>query len=166
MKEEKKKFRMRTRTGDVSTVRDKEVSLVSIETGTVRGILASTQRDNRDSWMRDNLSISKIDKGCIMVKGTEDRKEGIIHAAMIRETEERGLVLVRGRGREGRDMEQMVTSRGKAALQGTLMNSLMDCGFYIACLRSRRQTKVSGSVVQDDEEGHLIYKVGDVLQNR
>jgi len=118
MKEEKKKFRMRMRTGDVSTVRDKEVSLVSIETGTVRGILASTQRDNRDSWMRDNLSISKIDKGCIMVKGTEDRKEGIIHAAMIRETEERGQVPVRGRGREGRDMEQMVTSRGKAALQG------------------------------------------------
>jgi len=33
-------------------------------------------------------------------------------------------------------------------------------------VRSRRQTKVSGSVVQDDEEGHLIYKVGDVLQNR
>jgi len=32
--------------------------------------------------------------------------------------------------------------------------------------RSRRPTKASGSGVQDDEEGHLIYKVGDLLQNR
>eukprot|EP00092_Neocalanus_flemingeri_P016370 GFUD01017719.1.p1 GENE.GFUD01017719.1~~GFUD01017719.1.p1 ORF type:complete len:570 (+),score=147.73 GFUD01017719.1:495-2204(+) len=31
---------------------------------------------------------------------------------------------------------------------------------------SRRPVKVSGSVVQDDEEGHLVYKVGDLLQNR
>jgi len=31
---------------------------------------------------------------------------------------------------------------------------------------TRRPGKVSDSVVQDDEEGHLVYKVGDVLQNR
>lgn len=33
-------------------------------------------------------------------------------------------------------------------------------------VRSRRPTKASESGVQDDEEGHLIYKVGDLLQNR
>jgi len=31
---------------------------------------------------------------------------------------------------------------------------------------SRRRAKQSGSVVHDDEEGHLLYKIGDVLQNR
>jgi len=31
---------------------------------------------------------------------------------------------------------------------------------------SRHKKKVSGSVVVDDEEGHLVYKVGDTLQGR
>jgi len=30
----------------------------------------------------------------------------------------------------------------------------------------RNGNKVSGSVVQDDEEGHLIFSIGDILQNR
>merc|ERR1719193_178733 len=109
---------MRMTTEDDSTVKDKEDSLVSTEIGTVRDIPASMQRDTPDSWMRDNLSISKIGKGDIMGRGTEDRKVDTILAAMRRETEERDLVQVRGQGREGRGMEQMGTSRGKAALQG------------------------------------------------
>merc|ERR1719233_2419143 len=54
---------MRMITEDDSTVKDKGDSLVSTEIGTVRDILVSMQRDTPDSWMRDNLSISKIDKG-------------------------------------------------------------------------------------------------------
>jgi len=40
---------------------------------------------------------------------------------------------------------------------------------YKSCKSSssvRRPAKASGSVVQDDDEGHLLYKVGDILQNR
>lgn len=118
MREERRNFRMRMITEDDSTVRGKEDSLVSTETGTVRDTLASMQRDTPDSWMRDNLSISKIGKGVIMGRGTEDRKADTILAVMTRETEERDLVQVRGQGREGRGMEQTGTSQGKAALQG------------------------------------------------
>lgn len=118
MREEKRNFRMRMITEDDSTVRGKEVSLVSTETGTVRDILVSMQRDTLDNWMRDSLSISKIDKGDIMGRGTEDRKVDTILAAMKRETEERDLVQVKEQGREGRGMEQMDTSQGKAVQQG------------------------------------------------
>lgn len=118
MREEKRNFRMRMITEDDSTVRGKEVSLVSTETGTVRDILVSMQRDTPDNWMRDSLSISKIDKGDIMGRGTEDRKVDTILAAMKRETEERDLVQVKEQGREGRGMEQMDTSLGKAVQQG------------------------------------------------
>ena len=46
--------------------------------------------------------------------------------------------------------------------------SILFCFSSILFTRSSRRNgnKVSGSVVQDDEEGHLIFSIGDILQNR
>merc|ERR1719315_197281 len=103
------------RTGDGSTVRDKEVSLVSIETIiTARDILVSTQRDTPDS-VRDILSIFKRDRVLIMETGRGDRRTDTTHAAMTREKEEKDLVRARERGKEEKDLELMDTSPEKAA---------------------------------------------------
>ena len=42
------------------------------------------------------------------------------------------------------------------------------CNVNVINFRSSRRNgnKVSGSVVQDDGEGHLIFSIGDILQNR
>ena len=68
---------------------------------------------------------------------------------------------------ETRDTAQTVTSPGRGHPQGG--GHVDGCRFQLqlcVCRSSRRNGgKVSGSVVQDDEEGHLIFKIGDILHS-
>ena len=69
---------------------------------------------------------------------------------------------------ETRDTARTDTSPGSDHPQGG--GHVDGCSFQLqlcVCRSSRRNGgKVSGSVVQDDEEGHLIFKIGDILQSR
>ena len=57
--------------------------------------------------------------------------------------------------KRARDREKRYGTDGyKSRRRSSTRSSRRHCG------------KVSGSVVQDDEEGHLIFKVGDILQSR